>query len=98
MNKISLDVLKKLVAALENGLEVSEKIRDNAVDGSTDGLSDYILEMSKSAGIAMGIMQEATLLVGDIQHMVKGATSPKPSGAIYLDELMSKIKGDGTKN
>jgi hypothetical protein len=49
--------------------------------------------MSKAAGLAAGIMTEATMLIGDIGGMVRqsqGSTEKDP-----LSKIMSALKGGG---
>ena len=88
--KISLDMLKRLVSELETALKNS--------DAATDPM-DYVVEMNKAAGMASGISQEAILLVGDVAALLRLANTPqKPSG--ILEDLIKPLKTSdkGNKN
>lgn len=80
MSQIDLSILKKLVTALEEQIAVSEK--------SKSGSADYITELSKASGIALGIVQEATLLAGDLQTLSRKASAPAPD---FLDKILGKL-------
>jgi len=89
--KVDLDLLKRLVGELESALAISETIREDELD-----LNEYIIEMSKAAGLAAGIMQEATGLVGDIQMTVRIAQGPSSKDKEDpLTKLMGLVKGVG---
>lgn len=50
---------------------------------------DYIIELSKSSGLAACVMQEAGLLVGDIQSLILMTQNPTPAkGGDILDKLL----------
>ena len=70
--KVNLSILKKLVAELEAGLDAAEGLKTKE-DAS---IGDYVVEMSKAAGLAAGIMQEGSFLVNDIQAVVRHAQQP----------------------
>jgi hypothetical protein len=86
--KVNLTLLKRLVSELETTLESAEEIAANKTE---DNVQNYIVEMSKCTGLAAGIMQEATMLVGDIQQMVKINTMPGGGGA--KEDLSSLLAG-----
>lgn len=90
--KIDLTLLKKLVIELERGLESCDKIK---FDENGDQ-SDFIIEMSKSTGLVTGIMQESSMLIGDIQSIVKA--SQQLSGTKntdFFDKVLGGLKGTG---
>lgn len=92
--KIDLTLLKRLVSQLEKELDACERIKND----ETGELVDFIIEMSKSAGLVTGIIQESSLLIGDIQSIVKvsqhpGAQQSKPSD--YLEKILGGLKGSG---
>jgi len=91
LDRVSLDILKKLVGELDASLDNSEKIRATA----DSEMSDYIVEMAKAAGLAAGIMQESGYLINDIQVLVKNIQQPTPKNADILDKLMAGFKGTG---
>lgn len=90
---IDLKLLKKLVGELEASLQVAESIK-TSVDVDT---AEYIVEMSKAAGLCAGVMSEAGMLIGDLQQAtvavqnVSGA--PKSD---FLDKILGPLKGGGT--
>jgi hypothetical protein len=87
--KIDLDILKRLVGELESTLATAEGIKADKAD-----VKDYIVEMSKAAGLAAGIMAEAGALVGDMQHAVWHSTAPKGKDDA-LSKLLAGLKGGG---
>jgi hypothetical protein len=94
--KVDLTLLKKLVAELETSLAASESIR-----GSKDpSLNDFVVECSKAAGLAAGVMQESSMLILDIQSLVRASQSPAPKGGgDFLDKLLGGMKpGGGNAN
>lgn len=93
--KIDLSILKKLVEHLESGIAEAETIRE----GETPDQGDYIVAMSKVAGLAAGVSQEGTMLVGDIHALIKMSQQPLPKTPDFLEKLLGGIKGNnGTSN
>ena len=93
--KVNLSMIKKLVAELESGLEAAEGLKTK--EGASIG--DCVVEMSKAAGLAAGIMQEGTFLVNDIQAVVRVVQQPPAPKNDFLDKILSGIKGgSGTAN
>lgn len=88
MTKIDLTLLKRLVNELEGSLNSAELIK------SDKDLHDYVIEMSKAAGLAAGVMTEAGLLVGDIGGMVQNVQSPT-SDKDNLSKILGALKGGG---
>lgn len=88
--KIDLTVLKQLVGELENSLTTADSIKAD----SASKLSDFIVEMSKAAGLAMGIMQESSALVMDVQASIQMSQGPAPKED-GLKSLMNLLKGGG---
>jgi hypothetical protein len=88
--KIDLDVLKQLVGELESTLSTADSIRADA----NSKVSEYIVEMSKAAGLAAGVMQEAAMLVMDVQTAVQLSQGPAPKED-GLKSLMNILKGGG---
>jgi roadblock/LC7 domain-containing protein len=88
-NKIDLDILKRLVGELESTLATAEGIKSDKGD-----LKDYIVEISKCAGLASFISAEANALVGDMQQAVWATQSPK-SKEDALSKLIAGLKGGG---
>jgi len=81
--KIDLTLLKKFVSELELNLTVADGIQVAKGD-----VSDYLVEMAKSAGLALSISQEATMLVGDINKQMMKIQNPSAGG-----ELLAKLFG-----
>jgi hypothetical protein len=88
--KVDLTLVKRLVAELETALASADNIRANKTE---ENILDYVVEMSKCTGLAAGIMQEATLLMGDIQKVTNHHTLPKED---ILSSLLGAIKGGGS--
>jgi hypothetical protein len=92
-NKVDLTILKKLVGELESTLSTADAIA-TAVDPDT---AEHVVELSKAAGLCSGIMQEAAMLVLDIQMSVRQTPVDKSSN--MLDTLLNTIKGgNGSQN
>lgn len=90
--KIDLDTIKRLLAELESTLSAAENI---TTDVKADKI-EYLVEMNKATGLAAGVMMEAGLLMGDIQHLIQGAGSPPK--ADFLEKLLGPLKGGGNTN
>lgn len=91
--KIDLSLLKRLVGELESMVATAEGM-------STDVKADkneWVLELSKATGVAAGIMTEAGLLMGDIQHIIAGTPAGAPKSDL-LEKLLGGIKGSGNTN
>ena len=54
--------------------------------------------MNKATGLAAGIMMEAGLLMGDIQHLISGVTTPSGTKSDFLEKLLGGLKGPGNTN
>ena len=91
--KVDLKLLKRLVGELEASLATAEGIKQDTEAAEGD-LEEYIVEMSKCAGLAAGVMAESTCLVGDIQAAIGHAQSP-PKGSDPLSKLLAGLKGGG---
>lgn len=97
--KVNLDLLKQLVGELEASLQTADGINKSGADSSKN---DYIVEMSKAAGLAAGIMTESSMLVVDIQgviHTTSGVASGDTKSAVnYLEKILGPLKGGGSTN
>ncbi len=92
--KVDLATIKRLLAELEATLATAEGIN---TDVNADKI-EYVVEMNKATGLAAGVMTEAGLLMGDIQHLIQGAGSPASSKADFLEKLLGGLKGPGNTN
>lgn len=92
--EVNLSLLKDLVSNLESTVEASKSIDQKA------DLNKYIVELAKAAGMAAGIMQEASALVGDFHALVKVSQGlgPKKAEMLSLDDLLGAFKGDPNAN
>lgn len=91
--KVSLVLLKQLVASLESSLEAADAMVEAREPGK---VNEYVIEMSKCMGVAAGIVQEATLVVGDIQAATRLNTMPGAAGKDEgLSSLLSILGGKG---
>jgi len=87
---VNLTLLKKLVGELETVLAGAEAIKANPTD---DNIYEYVIEMSKCTGLAAGLIQEATLIIGDISYVTKANTSGTLSKDESLASLLGTLKG-----
>lgn len=96
--KVDLTLMKKLISELEVMLASSQAIR-NMPNADKSVVVEFIVEMSKAAGIAAGISQEGAALMGDIANEVKGCSQPVSSKDPIknLEDYLGldKIKGYG---
>lgn len=84
---VDLTLLKRFVSELETGLATADAIR--TVEGP---IPDYLVEMSKTSGLAASVMQEASMLVGDIQKQMMQLQNPSSSQGDLLDKLFGGSK------
>lgn len=88
--KVDLTLLKRLVSELELALDGCEVLKEAAVEPT-----DYVVEMSKTVGLATGITLEASMLALDIQTLIKASTMPSTKDDNALKGLMELLKGSG---
>jgi hypothetical protein len=91
--KIDLSLLKRLVAELESSLSTVENMETDIPASK----NELIVEASKAAGLAAGVMQEASMLMGDIHALVEGSMTPKGKNE-FLEKLLGSLKGPGNTN
>jgi Na+/alanine symporter len=87
VNKIDLTLLKKLVSEVEAALASAETIKD--AEGS---IVEYIVEMAKLSGLTAGVMQEAGMLVADIQAYVMAVQNPAAQQSNMLEKILGPLK------
>ena len=92
LDKVDLDLLKKLVSELEASLTAAEGIKERK-----DNVKDYIVELSKAQGLAAGVMKESSLLIMDIQALVSSVQAPSSKGDL-ISQLLGPLKGGGNTN
>lgn len=92
--KVDLSMLIRLLETLQGQLEIGEKIIEN----DDFKHQQYVIEMSKAVGLASGLIQEATMVIGDIQTMVRAAggvkSTSKPSDIFDVTVKLPKNKGN----
>lgn len=93
-SKINLKLLKQLVGELEASLATAEGIKSS----ETGELTDYVVELSKAAGLASGIATESSMLVADVQSIVMSATGggPQAPKMDFLEKILGPLKKDGS--
>lgn len=89
--KVDLTLLKKLIGELENHLNTAGGIQDAEGD-----IQEYIVEMSRAAGLAAGVMSEAGLVIGDIQQAIRVLSTP-PKNTDFLEKILGGLTGGGLK-
>ena len=80
----------QLVKEFKDSILLNEELRD------TDDYdrSKYVIEMSKAMGLAAGIANEATLLIGDVKVLVNQVSTGQDS---LSKDSLSDILGAFTK-
>lgn len=91
--KVDLDTIKRLMAELEATLATAENI---TTDVKADKV-EFVVEMNKATGLAAGVMMEAGLLMGDIQQLITGVSTPSTKSD-FLEKLLGSLKGPGNTN
>ncbi len=89
MSKVNLSLLRELVEELETSIDMSYE----SFEEDEEGRRQFIIDMSKAAGLAGGIMQEAQLLVLDIQAEVRKVQVPAPKISSKGGDGLLKILG-----
>jgi hypothetical protein len=92
--KVDLTIVKRLLAELESTMATAEAI---TTDVNADKV-EYIVEMNKATGLAAGLMTEAALLMGDLQHAIQGMSAPGTAKTDFLEKLLGGLKGPGNTN
>lgn len=96
-NKVDLTLLKRLVSELESSLSSADEVKELKTDKTAASINDSVVELSKAMGLTSGIMQEATLLMMDIQSVIRSQTAaPVMSKNDLLDKILGPLKGNGT--
>jgi hypothetical protein len=88
MSKISLTLFKQLVKEFEDAILANEKMREL----EDYDRSNYVIEMSKAMGLAAGIANEVTLLIGDIKVLVNQVSTGQDSASKGLSDLLGLTK------
>lgn len=94
-NRVDLELLKKLVGELESHLNTAGGIQDAEGD-----IHEYVIEMSRAAGMAAGVMSEAAMIISDCHQMVKALQTPSPKSDL-IEKLLGSLgglKGPGNAN
>lgn len=93
ISKVDLTLLKRLVGELETSLTTAEGIKSSA----TSDPAEFVIEMSKAAGLCSGVMQESLMLIGDIQNLTLSVQNPTSSvKGDLLDKILGPLKGSGS--
>jgi hypothetical protein len=92
-NKIDLTLLKRLVSELESTLNTAEGIKTDVQANKIE----WVVELDKATGLAAGIMTEAGMLAGDIQHLTQGNPATNKQQDL-LEKIFGGLKGTGNTN
>ncbi len=92
VSKVNLTLLKRLVSELEASVATAETIK-SSVESGEGANNEYVVEMSKAAGLAAGVMTESSMLIMDIQALVTKAQAPAPLKSDILDKFLGGLKG-----
>lgn len=89
--KVDLTLLKRLVAELESAVGTVEGIQ---TDVNTDH-NEFMVEASKAAGLAAGVMQEAAVVLMQLHDTMDG-TQNSAGAQDFLDKILSPFKPGST--
>lgn len=92
VNKVNLDLLKKLVLELENSISMVDELKSS----STFDKDKYLIELAKASGLCSGIFQESGLLMADIQSCSLAVSSSNEALKTELTSLMTSLKSNGS--
>ena len=82
--KVDLSLLKRLIAELEGSVATMESIQ---TDVSTNH-NEFVVEASKAAGLAAGLMQESAVVLMQLHDTIDGTQH-----AAGAQDILSKILG-----
>jgi hypothetical protein len=98
--KIDTDLLDRLVIEFKKSIEDSYYLKQEMDSANRDKESyqAFMIEISKASGILLGLSQEITLLLGDLQKYVKNSCYSLPmtdtsTDNSFLEKLLQPIKG-----
>lgn len=92
VTNVNLDLLKKLVSELDALILSSENLKKSSVFDK----DQYLVELSKAAGVCSGIFQESALLVADIASCASSMNNSNESLKTDLSDLFPPLKGNVT--
>lgn len=93
--KINLSILKDLVNELE---KLSDGLSEIDIS-SQESYRQIIIELSKTAGIAVTLAQESSYIVKDLSTLIEGIQAPPTLHADHSKFFIKKpIKGESNKN
>lgn len=90
-SEVDLTLLKRLVVELESQMTAVEALKTNKSDRI-----ELNVEASKAIGLASGVMQEAAMLVMDIQ-VLAGGQPTKGKGELF-DKILQGLGPKGSSN
>jgi hypothetical protein len=95
---LDLSLMKKLIAELETTMTEADKLRSLVEtvkhEINTDIKTNCIIELNKALGLTAGILTEAGMLMGDLQHQMHGVPSGSGGpGGSDKEDFMKKILG-----
>jgi hypothetical protein len=95
--KLNFTLLKKLVTELEVASDLAEKVREGKkLYESEADYNNFVVEVSKVAGLCTSVSTEALALVKDCQQLLKFALMPERSTNDFgLADLLSGYMPSG---
>ena len=77
-----LTLMKKLLEEMEQAMAVAEGMREKRGD-----INEFIVQLARCSGYAVGISQEASMLLGDFAAATKSPSSSEDLLSKLLDGL-----------
>jgi hypothetical protein len=94
--KIDLTILRRLIDELEASIGRAEEIQTRPTLANH---VDWVVELNKATGLMAGVLIEAGLLMGDIQHSIASAGGTgDASKQDFIKQLLGGLKGSGSSN
>jgi hypothetical protein len=78
-------------------LEASLSVADGIKTDSKGDRVEWIVELNKATGLAAGVLTEAAMLMGDMQHLIQGGPLAQ-NKQDFIEKILGGLKGPGNAN
>jgi hypothetical protein len=95
---INLSLMKKLIVELESTMTEADRLREQVETHkpsiNEDTKVECLIALNKALGLTAGILTEAGMLMGDLQHQMHGAAGASAKTDI-MDQILGSLGGVG---